>query len=370
MLSGDFLEQIHSRALNRLGRHVVSRDQWHGFNLKAMDGSSVQLMDTADNQELCPQPSSQKLGAGHPVMGIVGLLNLSHGGWEHFETCPYSDHDTKAAAKMVSRLGHGDLLLADRAFCSYELIASSLGQGCEVLMRLHQARSKALYRNKGKKIGPNERIVTWKRPQQPPRSTLTAEQWQRLPGSITLRLIRFGYENREGNKARMVLVTSLVDHKRYDGVEVAALYHRRWDIELKLRDLKTTLSMQRFDVKSPEMAHKTLWMSVTAFNLIRCLIQRAAALAGKPIWPISFKGVLDQITASHESLRKYAGQPRKRSNAIDLFVEICATKLIDIRPFRHEPRARKRRPKNFQLLSMHRSKFQDITHRNRYKKSA
>lgn len=365
-----FLKQIHDRVVMSLERGVSRRDLWQDFNLKAMDGSSVQLMDTANNQELYPQPSAQKQGAGYPVMGIVGLLNLSHGGWERVETCPYSDHDTKAAAKMVDHLGPGDLLVADRAFCSYELIASSLERGCEVLMRLHQARERALDWNKGKSVGPNERIVTWKRPQQPPRSSLSVEQWESLPAELALRLIRFGYENREGNKARMVLVTSLLDHKRYDGVEVAALYHRRWDIELKLRDLKTTLGMERFDVKSPEMAHKTLMMSVIAFNLVRCLMQKAASRAEVPVWHVSFKSVINQITASHEQFRKHAGRSRKRAKAMAELMKRCAECLIDIRPFRHEPRARKRRPKNYQLLSKHRSQFQEITHRNKYVKCA
>lgn len=235
-------------------------------------------------------------------------------------------------------------------------------------MRLHQARSKALDWKQGKRIGPDERIVTWKRPPQPPRSTFSAEQWKSMPETLTLRLIRFGYENREGIKTRMVLITSLVDHKRYSGVELAPLYHQRWDIELKLRDLKTTLGMECFNVKTPEMAHKTLWMSVIAFNLIRTLMQKSAVEAGKHVWHVSFKGVLDLVVASHESFRYCAAKPRKRAIAIAQFISICSTKLIDIRPFRREPRARKRRPKNFQLLSEHRSEFKEIPHRSRYKK--
>ena len=168
----------------------------------------------------------------------------------------------------------------------------------------------------------------------------------------------------------MVLVVSLTDHQRYDDVEVVELYHRRWDIELKLRDLKTTLGMERFDVKSPEMAHKTLMMSVVAFNLVRSLMQKAASRVGKPVWHVSFKGVIDQITANHEQFRKHAGQARKRESALNELVARCAECLIDFRPFRHEPRARKRRPKNYQLLSKHRSQFQEITHRNKYVKCA
>jgi hypothetical protein len=199
---------------------------------------------------------------------------------------------------------------------------------------------------------------------------LTASEWKRLPEKLTLRLIRFGYENREGNKARMVLVTSLLDHQKYSETQLASLYHQRWDIELKLRDLKTTLGMECFNVKSPEMAHKALWMSVIAFNLIRSLMQKAARNTGKPVWHISFKGVLDLACASHESIRSCAGMPRKKAIVMAQLIDICSTKLVDVRPFRQEPRARKRRPKNFQLLTKPRDQFKEISHRSKYRRNA
>ncbi|MFN7341764.1 MAG: hypothetical protein ACK5TA_00360, partial [bacterium] len=98
--------------------------------------------------------------------------------------------------------------------------------------------------------------------------------------------------------------------------------------------------------------------------------QKAAGNTGRAVWHISFKGVLDMACSSHESIRCCAGMPLKRTIAMDQFISICATKLIDIRPLRREPRARNRRPKNFQLLSEPRGKFQEISHRNRYKKNA
>ena len=365
-----FLQQIHQRVINHLHSRIGSRDQWNGFTLKAMDGSSVQLMDTDKNQLLYPQPSVQKPGCGFPTMGIVGLLNLGHGGWEHIETCPYTQHDTKAAATLATHLSEGDLLLADRAFCSYELIVRCRKQGAHILMRLHHARDKALDWRKGRKVDSNQRIVTWQRPQRPHGTSLTREQWETLPETMELRLIRFHYENRAGKIAQLIVVTTLLDAQQHAGEDLADLYARRWDIELKLRDLKTTLGMERFDVKSPDMAHKTLWMSVIAYNLIRSLMQKAAAEAGEPVWHISFKGVLDLVVSSHESLRVCAGKPNKRKAAVSQIVSICATKLISIRPFRREPRAVKRRPKPYQLLTEHRSKFIEIQHRGRYRKSA
>lgn len=93
-------------------------------------------------------------------MGIVGLHNLGNGGWEPIETCPHTQHDTKAAATLATYLSEGDLLLADRAFCSYELIARCRKQGAHILIRLHHARDKALDWRKGRKINADERVVT------------------------------------------------------------------------------------------------------------------------------------------------------------------------------------------------------------------
>lgn len=369
-LSLSFLQTVHQRICQRLGSRVSRENQWQGFTLMAMDGSSVHLMDTAENQLLYPQPSVQKKGCGFPTMGIVGLLNLGHGGWEHIETCPHTQHDSKAAASLTTHLGPGDLLLADRAFCSYELIARSLSQGAHCLMRLHQSRAKTLKWKRGKRLSRHERLITWTRPQRPPGTTLDREAWNALPATLQVRLIKLGYENRDGQKSELIIVTTLLDPKQHCGIELADLYARRWDIELKLRDLKTTLGMEDFAVKSPEMAHKTLWMSIIAFNLIRSLMQRAAAQNNDPVWHLSFKGVLDHVVASHESFRVHAGRPRKQAEARAHLIAVCATKKLDLRPFRSEPRALKKRPKSYQLLTEPRATFQEIPHRSGYKKCA
>jgi len=93
---------------------------------------------------------------------------------------------------------------------------------------------------------------------------------------MEVRLIKLKFGNRYGKKDNLVVATSLLDHETYDGIEQADLYARRWQIEVKLRDLKTTLQMETFAVKSPEMAEKTLWMSLIAYNLIRALMLRAS----------------------------------------------------------------------------------------------
>ena len=371
-LREEFLAQISKRITQTMAQRIRSVDRWHGLTLKAIDGSSVQLMDTGANQGVYPQPSSQNQGCGFPVMGIHGVVNLSHGGWEGFVSCDSRRHDARAATQLLAHVDEGDLLLADRAYCSYELIARiTRERKAHVLMRLHQARHRKLDWRRGKKISPIERLVTWKKPKRRTgRSELTDAQWAALPEEITLRYIKLGYENRAGEKSVLVVVTDLLDAREYQAIELADLYARRWEIELKLRDVKTTLGMEFFAVRTPEMAHKTLRMMIIAYNLMRILMQQAAQDAGKPVAHMSFKATLDLVTSSHEGFRVLAHTPRKRRVRYDDLIALCATKILDIQPYRHEPRARKRRPKSYQLLTRPRHVFQENPHRETYRKVA
>lgn len=367
----EFLAGVHARILRGLAAGIRSSDLWHGHVLKAIDGSSVQLIDTPGNQRAYCQPLGQKPGCGFPTMGIVGVLNLCHGGWEGFVTCPHTAHDSAIAPRLLKYVGEGDVLLGDRAFCTYELIALLREKGAHAVMRLHQARHAKLDWRKGKKVSAIERLIVWKKPRlQPAGSTMDAETWRALPEELVLRYIKLGYEDRCGTKRMLVIVTTLLDDVKYDALEVASLYVRRWDIELKLRDVKTTLGMERFDVRTPEMAGRTLWMMVIACNLLRSLMQRAAIVAGKPVAHMSFKGILDHAVASHESYLAHRGKPRCLAAHHDGVVESCAEKVIDIRPFRREPRAIKRRPKGYPLLTSHRKIFKETPHRGRPRSAA
>ena len=355
-----FLKKVHTQVLQVLCRRVRQQDCWRGLRLRAIDGSSVKLMDTPANQKIYPQHCNQKAGCGFPSMGVVGLLDLSHGGWEHIKTCHPDRHDSRAAASFVRHLGEGDLLLGDRAFCSYELIARCLTRGAHSLMRLHHVRHRRLLWEEAKKIGSCQRLVTWKRPErQPNGSSLSKKKWLELPETMTLRLIKKNFKKRDGSNGELIVVTTLTNEKTHPGAELIELYQSRWDIELKFRDWKTTLGMETFAVKSPRMAHKTLWMSVIAMNLLRTLMQQAAAEEGKSQSEMSFKGSLDLLLASHESFRQWKGQPRKIRHARKELIMTLAGKTIVLRLGRQEPRALKKRPKPYDRMTKSRQIFKE-----------
>ncbi|MDP0492372.1 MAG: transposase, partial [Verrucomicrobiota bacterium JB023] len=170
-------------------------------------------------------------------------------------------------------------------------------------------------------------------------SQLTAEQWTALPETLTVRYIKMGYENRSGEKKMLVVVTDLLDATKYPGEELIDLYARRWEIEVKLRDLKPPLGFEFIRAQSPAMARKTLLMTLIAYNLIRALMQSAAAEAGIPVRELSFKGVLDQIISSRDHFKTLYERPAARRKHRSALITLCATKRLNIRPFRHEPRA-------------------------------
>ncbi|MCW1926219.1 transposase, partial [Luteolibacter arcticus] len=217
----------------------------------------------------------------------------------------------------------------------------------------------------------NERLYIWKKPrQQPDGSGLDAGQWAALPEQLVIRYIKRPYVDRTGRKRTLVVATTLLDTEEYPAAHLCDLYARRWEIELKLRDIKATLGMERFAVASPEMAHKTLWMMMIAYNLIRCVMQQAAAESGKDLVEMSFKGVLDHATASHDSYLLHRGKPRCLARHHQGMMATCGTKLVDIRPGRREPRALKRRPNKYPPLTAPRGVYRDKPNKGKTKRAA
>jgi len=357
-------------ANNRINAHLNTRirpaDTYQGHVIKSIDGSSMTLDDTGDNQSEYPQPSTQKKGCGFPLMGIMGVLNHAHGGWEDFAEGEQSAHDAPIYLKLLHCFNPGDILCGDRAFCTYELMSNLHERLVHTLMRLHQARHSKLDWRRGKRIGKHQRLVTWEKPSQKPKgSTLTADQWAALPARMEVRLIRFYFEDRDGKKRRMVLVTTLLDHVKYDWQELAAIYAQRWDIELRLRDVKTTLELDHLRVKTPENARKTLKMALIAYNLIKSSCQEAAHSVGKDLRLMSFKGALDTIVANTARYLRRQKHGNKIREIWASTLEMIAEKVVNIRPFRKEPRAQKKRPKSFSYLTAPRAEYKEIPHRGK-----
>ena len=174
-------------------------------------------------------------------------------------------HELALLGKLLDHFKAGELAVADRGFSSYVLMALLLLRGVGSLFRLHQARAADL--RKGRRLGKNDRLFTWSRPEQKPRY-LPNSVWKLIPEQLAVRVLRFKLQVPGFRPQSVILVTTLIDAQAYPAEQLARLYARRWRIELWFRDLKTSLGMERLRCKRPAMVHKELEMFLIGYNII------------------------------------------------------------------------------------------------------
>lgn len=180
--------------------------------VKIVDGTSFSLPDTAANQALWPQPRGQQPGCGFPVAKMVGLFSLSSGALLEENVGNLHVHDSLLFTSLWDRLSKGDIVLGDRAFCSYGAMAALSQRGVDTVMRLHQLRKTDWRR--GRHLGAGDRLVTWSRPGPAPEHW-TQGQWDLLPAQLPVRLVRVIVQT-PGFRTRTVLIaTTLTDADLY-----------------------------------------------------------------------------------------------------------------------------------------------------------
>jgi hypothetical protein len=179
----------------------------------------------------------------------------------------------------------------------------------------------------------------------------TAEQWAQLPEELTVRLVEIQVAVPGFRTQTFVLVTTLLDAKTYNAEELGRLYFRRWAVELFFRDIKTTLGLDVLRCQTPAMVRKEIVMHAIAYNLIRALMQDVAHSYQVSVQRLSFKGTVDALRQWRDLFENTKNQPRAICKLRKLFYQCIANDLLLQRPGRSEPRAVKRRPKNFRLLT-------------------
>jgi hypothetical protein len=333
--------------------------------VKVVDGTSVQLADTGKNRARYPYASGQKPGCGFPVMKVLALYSLASGAILKTVQAIWSASDYTLFRQIWAHLLPGDVIMGDRAFCSYEAFASLPLQGVDIVCRMHQTR--IFNRHEATKIGPNDWLATWKRLKVCKlKRSMASQDIARLPASIAVRIIHVKATAKGFRTKELWIATTLLDPVAYPAERIAQLNFRRWSLELCFRDLKTTMGMEVLRCQTPDMVHKELLAFLVAHNFIRCLIAQSAHSHSTPINRISFKGTVDASRSFFQAMR-LSRSVRHANLLYRRFLEILARDRVPHRPDRREPRAVKRRPKSFQLLTKPRHLFKECPHRSRYK---
>jgi hypothetical protein len=336
------------RIAQALEGHVPEGWLWKGREVLLVDGTTVSMPDTRDNQRAFPQPKTQAAGLGFPLARLVGIVSLASGVLRDLAIGPYKGKETAETAllrTLLDRLQGGEVLLGDRYFASYFGIATLVQRGVDGLVRMHQLRKYDFRR--GLRLGISDHIVCWVKPPRP--SWMDPAVYDELPDVLRSRELRVHVEQPGFRVDELVLVTTLLDPLEHAKEELAELYFERWDIELYLRSIKCVMQMDVLRCATPEMVEKEIWMHSLAYNLIRGIMAAAAEAHGKTPRQVRFAGTLQTLEAFRDKLS--AAAPGDRRVLVEAMLKAIATHEVGDRPGRVEPRAIKRRPKPHDLLT-------------------
>ena len=342
------IERLALQVADGCEARVPKRWLWKGRHVHLVDGTTLSMPDTAENQTAFPQPPCQKEGLGFPIVRLVVLLSLATAMVTGMAMGPYEGKETGETAllrQLFGRLKPDDIVLGDRYYCSYFMIALLQALKVDFVVRLHQCRHTDL--RQSKRLGSGDYLVTWQRPQKP--DWMDQATYDQIPASIQVRQVQVQVSQPGFRVETLDVVTTLTDAEHYTKDDIAELYHQRWLVELDIRALKISLGMDVLRCQTPHMIRKEIWTCLLAYNLIRQSMLEAARTTKRSPRQLSFTAAMQKIAASWATLVVCAQE--QAVLLITLELRHLATHRVGDRPDRTEPRAIKRRPKPHKLLT-------------------
>lgn len=325
--------------------------RWRGHRVVLMDGSGVSMPDKPALGKAFGLPGGVKPGCGFPVMHTLWLFDAATGLLVDSVLGRWNRHDQADAAKLHPMLQPGDVLVADRAFCSFAHLALLVQDGIHAVLRAHQrlkidftpgrkcAMDLPQRQRRGvtnsrqiRVLGKTDHVVQWQRPNECP-DWMSPEAFRALPGTLIVRELRYQVEQRGYRTKVVTLVTTLLDPEGYPASALAELYLGRWEVETNLRHLKQTMGMDVLRSTTVQGVQKELLAYAIAYNLVRLRMLAAAIHQGVAVSRVSFIDAMDVLrhAVNHRPWIVLVVRPH--------------------RPGRHEPRAIKRRKDRYTYLT-------------------
>jgi hypothetical protein len=335
----DVLRTLSKRTARQLRDGLPQQWKWNGRDVFIADGSHVSMPDTKENQAAYPQVYNQEPGLGFPLARVAVLLSLASGACHDLAIAPHAGKGAGEATllrQMYGSLSPGDVVVADALFDDYFLIWELRQRGVDVVTRAQCQR----VGTQTVESRPDGDVILWQRPNKP--HGMTGEKYRSYPKTQLMRQVSVDARDKDNRAEQFEVVTTILD-KSIDGGQIGGLYERRWEGEVDIRSVKSTMKMDVLRCKSPEMVRKEIWAHLLAYNLLRTVMAVAAAESEVEPRKISFKGAKQAVTAFAPKIE--AAPPAVRARLIDALLATVAYHRVGNRPGRWEPRARKRRPK-------------------------
>lgn len=326
-----------------IAAHAPQAWHWRSHPVRLVDGTTVTLSDTPANQAQYPQSHSQEPGLGFPICRMVGIVCLGSGAVLNAAIGQYhgkGGDEQSLLRSMLDTLERGDLLLGDAFYATYFLLCTLGERGVHAVFEQYGSRQRTTDFRLGKRLGARDHLIVLYKPVKKP-EWMAQEDYEQAPEHLMVRELRAGGKT---------LVTTMLCPKQTDKAAVKSLFKNRWNVELDLRNIKTTLGMEHLSCQTPEMAVKEIWVYLLAYNLIRLMMAQAALFAHQLPRQISFKHTVQMWIA----WTRHGHGIDTTDKLYGLFV-LIAQQRVGERPGRIEPRAIKRRPKPYPLLTKKRN---------------
>jgi hypothetical protein len=348
------IDHVCGESIKHMQSTATGPAAWLGRRVLIADGTSAATPDTPALQRQWPQPSEQKRGCGFPVVKLLGALDLASGMILHVTMMCLATQEMNQFIGLHAALRPGDVLLADRGFCSFVNIALLSFFPVDAVFRMHQKvivdftpnrphnAGAAKSRRRGRptsrflrRLGHDDQIVQWVKPARKP-WWIDAALFAGLPQTMQVRELRYHVIAR-GRRTRVVTIaTTLLDPMRYPKRRIAELYGLRWEVETNFRHLKQTMGMDQLKSRSVDGVLKELMIFVLVYNMVRAAMMLAAQRqkvddANRVSFIDALRGLCSLIT------------PAPAAPMIELIVN-------PLRPGRWHPRTKKRRMKEYDLM--------------------
>ena len=317
----------------------------------ALDGTTFQASDTEENRKEWPYASGPKPGCGFPVVGAMVAHSLVGRGSSVLATAPWSAHDFRLYVEASGRFKAGELHVGDRAFCSFAAFAILSEAGADGIFRGNDW-CRRRHRD-DVTLGPGDRLTKWEKRRSKRSMTVPAERRAGFPDEIAVRVITAKIRVRGFRDEEIVVVTSLLDDRKYPKGKILEWYLRRWEIEVSFRDMKTTLRYEFIRGRTPRIVKLEIGVLVLAYNLMRYVVARGnpamrrCGIASTAAAAMSFISTIPILYAARRSLTK----------AFAMLVKVVAADTLERRTRKNYVRAVKRRPKPYPLLTKPRSEY-------------
>lgn len=334
-LPEELLRHLTCHLGDRLSHGALQSWCWRGRRVLLADGTTVTMPDTAANQSRFPQQGGQLPGLGFPICRIVGITCLGSGALLNAAIGQFNGKgsgETGLLRSIQDSFEPGDVVVGDAFYATYFFMAEMISRGVDLVMEQHGGRRRKTDFRTGQRLAERDHLIVLSKPPRP--DWMTDADYDAAPDTITIR---------EFKAAGRVLISTICDTSIHKS-ELGRLYQQRWHVELDLRSIKETMGMNILRCKTPDMAIKEIWATLLAYNLVRLLMAQSAELADVLPRRLSFKHCLQLWQAWQQQLNSEVG------DYLVLF-KLMAQKRVGNRPGRVEPRAVKRRPKAFPLLT-------------------